>query len=212
MLFRDRQIDSMTDFRNRKRRGELTEDKFGDVFLLIDGWLNFRQEFELIEPQVLNLASQGLSYGVHLVVSANRWAEIRPALKDLLGTRFELRLGDPSESEVDRRVHVNVPVGQPGRGLSPDKLHFLVGLPRVDGSSDHTDVAEGVQDAIGEDQRCLAGQARAARCGCCPRRCRTRSCWHWTVSVPAGRFPSASTRTRFRRCTWTSTPSRTSSR
>jgi DNA segregation ATPase FtsK/SpoIIIE, S-DNA-T family len=150
MLFRDRQIDSMTDFRNRKRRGDLAEDKFGDVFLLIDGWLNFRQEFELIEPQVLNLASQGLSYGVHLVVSANRWAEIRPALKDLLGTRFELRLGDPSESEVDRRVHVNVPAGQPGRGLSRDKLHFLVGLPRVDGSSDHTDVAEGVQDAIGK--------------------------------------------------------------
>ncbi len=147
-LFRDHSIDSMTDFRNRKRRGELTEDKFGDVFLLIDGWLNFRQEFELIEPQVLNIAAQGLSYGVHLVVSANRWAEIRPALKDLLGTRFELRLGDPSESEVDRRVAVNIPAGQPGRGLSRDKLHFLVGLPRIDGSSNPQDVAGGVQDAI----------------------------------------------------------------
>ncbi|HEV7648032.1 MAG TPA: type VII secretion protein EccCa [Actinophytocola sp.] len=147
-LFRDNGIDSMTDFRNRKRRGELTEDKFGDVFLIIDGWLNFRQEFELIEPHVLNIAAQGLSYGLHLVVSANRWAEIRPALKDLLGTRFELRLGDPSESEVDRRVAVNIPAGQPGRGLSRDKLHFLVGLPRIDGSSNDEDVAAGVQDSI----------------------------------------------------------------
>ncbi|MCT2587408.1 type VII secretion protein EccCa [Actinophytocola gossypii] len=147
-LFRDKGIDSMTDFRNRKRRGELQEDKWGDVFLIVDGWLNFRQEFEAVEPQVLNLAAQGLSYGVHLVVSANRWAEIRPALKDLLGTRFELRLGDPSESEVDRRVAVNVPAGQPGRGLSRDKLHFLVGLPRIDGSSNDQDVAAGVQDAI----------------------------------------------------------------
>ncbi|GGS23379.1 MULTISPECIES: type VII secretion protein EccCa [Actinokineospora] len=146
--FRDMGIDSMTDYRNRKRRGELADDPFGDVFLIIDGWLNFRQEFENLEMQVVNLAAQGLSYGIHVVVAANRWAEIRPALKDLMGTRFELRLGDPSESDVDRRVAVNVPAGRPGRGLSRDKLHFLVGLPRVDGSSNAEDVANGVQDAV----------------------------------------------------------------
>jgi S-DNA-T family DNA segregation ATPase FtsK/SpoIIIE len=147
-LFRDNQIDSMTDFRNRKRRGELREDPWGDVFLIIDGWANFRQEFDVVEGLVLNIAAQGLSYGVHVIVTANRWAEIRPAMKDMMGTRFELRLGDPSESEVDRRVAVNVPGGQPGRGLSRDKLHFLVGLPRIDGSSNPEDVAAGVQDAI----------------------------------------------------------------
>jgi S-DNA-T family DNA segregation ATPase FtsK/SpoIIIE len=157
-LFRDRQIDSMTDFRNRKRRGELKEDPFGDVFLIVDGWLNFRQEFESIEMQVVNLAAQGLSYGVHVIVSANRWAEIRPALKDLLGTRFELRLGDPSESEVDRRTAVNVPEGHPGRGLSRDKLHFLVGLPRVDGSSSTEDVATGVQDAVAKIRAAWRGR------------------------------------------------------
>ena len=102
----------------------------------------------MVEPQVQALAAQGLSYGVHVIVAANRWAEIRPAMKDLLGTRFELRLGDASESEVDRRVAVNVPEGAPGRGLSRDKLHFLVGLPRIDGSSNHEDVAAGVQDSI----------------------------------------------------------------
>jgi S-DNA-T family DNA segregation ATPase FtsK/SpoIIIE len=147
-LFRDHAIDSMTDFRNRKRRGELTEDLFGDVFLIFDGWLNFRQEFEAIETQVVGLAARGLSFGIHVIVTANRWAEIRPAMKDLMGTRFELRLGDASESEVDRRVAVNVPEGHPGRGLSRDKLHFLVGLPRIDGSSNDQDVAAGVQDAV----------------------------------------------------------------
>ncbi|SDD47775.1 type VII secretion protein EccCa [Actinokineospora iranica] len=146
--FRDMGIDSMTDFRNRKRRGELQDDPFGDVFLIVDGWLNFRQEFESLEMQVVNLAAQGLSFGIHVIVAANRWAEIRPALKDLLGTRFELRLGDPSESDVDRRTAVNVPAGRPGRGLSRDKLHFLTGLPRIDGSSNADDVATGVQDAV----------------------------------------------------------------
>ena len=82
--------------------------------------------------RVVNLATQGLSYGVHVVIGAPRWAEIRPALKDLLGTRFELRLGDPGESDIDRRVAVNVPPGRPGRGLSRDKLHFLAALPRID--------------------------------------------------------------------------------
>ncbi|KAA2264697.1 type VII secretion protein EccCa [Solihabitans fulvus] len=148
--FRELGIDSMTEFRNRKRRGEVPGDSFGDAFLIVDGWMNFRQEFEALEAQVQALAAQGLSYGVHLVLAANRWAEIRPAVKDLLGTRFELRLGDPSESDIDRRTAVNVPAGRPGRGLTTDKLHFLVALPRIDGSSDPENVAAGVADMVGK--------------------------------------------------------------
>jgi S-DNA-T family DNA segregation ATPase FtsK/SpoIIIE len=150
LRFRDQGIDSMTEFRNRKRAGQIKDDPYGDVFVLVDGWLNFRQEFEALEPQITALAAQGLSYGVHVIVSANRWAEIRPALKDLLGTRFELRLGDPTESDVDRRVAVNVPAGRPGRGVTRDKLHFLVGLPRIDASTDAESVGAGIQDAAGK--------------------------------------------------------------
>lgn len=157
--FRAAGIDSMTDFRNRKRRGELPDDPYGDVFLLVDGWLNFRQEFETLEQQVVALAAQGLSFGVHVVVAANRWAEIRPALKDLIGTRFELRLGDPSESEVDRKVAINVPAGRPGRGLTRDKLHFLGGLPRIDAASDADNVAAGVQDATAKIRSAWRGRS-----------------------------------------------------
>ena len=146
--FREHGIDSMTEFRNRRLRDELAGERFGDVFLVIDGWLTFRTDFDALEMNVVNLAAQGLSYGVHVVVTANRWAEIRPALKDLLGTRFELRLGDPSESDVDRRVAVNVPQGRPGRGLGRDKLHFMVALPRVDASTGAEDVGNGIADAV----------------------------------------------------------------
>ena len=146
--FRDLGIDSMAQFRIRKRRGEIAADPFGDVFLVIDGWLSFRQEFDALEMQVVNLATQGLSYGVHVMVSATRWAEIRPGLKDLLGTRFELRLGDPTESDVDRRVAPGVPSGRPGRGLSRDKLHFLAALPRIDAVVDAEDIGAGVADAV----------------------------------------------------------------
>ncbi len=155
--FRSLGIDSMADFRARKQRGQssghidqLREDPFGDVFLVIDGWHNFRQEFDVtdLEMRVVNLANLGLSYGVHVMIGATRWAEIRPALKDLLGTRFELRLGDPGESDIDRRVAVNVPQGRPGRGLSREKLHFLAALPRIDAATSARDVGTGVADAV----------------------------------------------------------------
>src|SRR5690606_5858623 len=81
-------VDSMNDFRNRKRRGEITaeQDPFGDAFLIVDGWRALRDDFDELEPQITKLAVQGLTYGVHVIISSNRWADIRPAIKDLLGT------------------------------------------------------------------------------------------------------------------------------
>jgi S-DNA-T family DNA segregation ATPase FtsK/SpoIIIE len=63
------------------------------------------------------------------VLSATRWAEIRPALKDQIGTRIELRLGDPADSEIDRKRAQDIPHDRPGRGLSRDGLHMLIALP-----------------------------------------------------------------------------------
>ena len=150
LRFRDAGIDSMADFRARRRRGEIPDGphghSHGDVFLVIDGWLSFKTEFEALESQVTSLAGQGLAYGVHVVLASARWAEIRPALKDLLGTRIELRLGDTSESDVDRKLAVNVPQGRPGRGISRDKLQMLVALPRIDSDADPSGVARGIAD------------------------------------------------------------------
>jgi S-DNA-T family DNA segregation ATPase FtsK/SpoIIIE len=105
------------------------EHSFGDVFLVVDGWAGLRDGFEEIEASVTALAAQGLSFGVHVVLAASRWAEIRPALKDQIGTRIELRLGDPADSEIDRKRAHDVPHDRPGRGLSRDGLHMLVALP-----------------------------------------------------------------------------------
>lgn len=143
-LFRAQSIDSIATFRNRRKAGTLPGEQYGDVFLVVDGWLTFRQEFEQLEPLVTDIAQRGLAYGVHVVIGASRYGEIRPALKDLMQTRVELRLGDPMESEIDRRVAQNVPAGAPGRGLTADKLHFLAALPRIDGSSGIEDLADGV--------------------------------------------------------------------
>ncbi|MCR6484982.1 type VII secretion protein EccCb [Amycolatopsis sp. OK19-0408] len=159
--FRELGIDSMTEFRARKRRGEIgpEQDPFGDAFLIVDNWRALRDDFEELEATITRLAALGLSYGIHVVLAANRWADIRPAVKDLLGTRFELRLGDPTESDIDRRTAVKVPPHQPGRGLSREKLHMLTCLPRIDGSSDPATTAAGTADAVTRIKAAWTGPA-----------------------------------------------------
>ncbi|MGS2808693.1 type VII secretion protein EccCa [Nocardia sp. MW-W600-9] len=155
-------IESMTEFRRRKfsaleaRRvngtataagDPLAADLFGDVFLVVDGWAAIREEFDALADQINAIAAQGLSYGIHLMIGASRWAEIRPVVKDQIGTRLELRLGDPGDSEMGRRTAHQVPVGRPGRGLTPQQLHMLIALPRLDSDSDPASIADGVARA-----------------------------------------------------------------
>jgi len=145
-LFAERGIDSMAAFRREPPR---TGDRdFGDVFLVVDGWGTLRTEYEELEDEINNLAGRGLGYGIHVVVSVNRWMELRSALRDLIATQFELRLGDPTDSAIDRRVAANVPAGAPGRGLSPEKLQFLTALSRVDGRPSVNDLSAGVADLV----------------------------------------------------------------
>lgn len=130
-------IDTMATFRRLRLSGELppgADDGFGDIFLVVDGWSFLRQDFEALEGAFSQIATQGLNHGIHLVVTASRWSEIRPWLRDLLGSRFELHLGDPVESEVGMRQAANVPA-VPGRGLTREGVHFLSALPRIDGQS-----------------------------------------------------------------------------
>jgi S-DNA-T family DNA segregation ATPase FtsK/SpoIIIE len=106
--FAARGIDSMATFRRLRRPSTLDatlavpEDGFGDVFLVVDGWSTIRSDYEELEPVLVDIATRGLSYGVHLVVTATRWNDIRMNLKDLFGSKLELRLGDRRVGRVTR--------------------------------------------------------------------------------------------------------------
>ncbi len=135
--FAARGVESMAAFRQLRRPSDLDatlavpDDGFGDIVLVIDGWSTVRTDYEDLEPVLADVATRGLSYGVHLVATANRWMDFRPNIRDLLGSRLELRLGDPAESVVNRRSATNVPERSPGRGLTGDGLHLLTALPQV---------------------------------------------------------------------------------
>ena len=132
-------IDSIAAYRRRRAAGEFADDPFGDVFLVVDGWGTLRQEYEELEQPITNLAARGLGFGIHVVLTASRWAEIRINLRDLLGTKLELRLGDPAESEIDRRAAANVPEKSPGRGLTRRQAALpRRACPRIDGRQTST--------------------------------------------------------------------------
>ncbi len=129
-LFRDSGIASIETFRTRRRAGEFSGEPATDLLLVVDGYLALRSEFEDLETRLLPIAAQGLSFGVHLAVAAGRWSDLRPAFKDLFGSRWELRLGDPADSEIDRRRAATVPV-RAGHGLAPDGAAMVLAAPRL---------------------------------------------------------------------------------
>lgn len=111
-------------------RREAGEDAAGAaVFLVVDGWGAARREYDELESALGILAGAGLAHDVHLVVTAGRWADIRAGLRDQLGTRIELRLGDPADSEIDRARAAAVPRDRPGHGLGPDGLPIVIARP-----------------------------------------------------------------------------------
>ncbi|TQM15384.1 type VII secretion protein EccCa [Pseudonocardia kunmingensis] len=146
-LFRDGGISSVEEFRARRAAGGFPGEPATDVLLVVDGYLVLRGEFDDLEARLLPLAAQGLSYGLHLAVSATRWTELRPALKDLLGGRIELRLGEAAESEVDRRRAAAVP-DRPGHGLAMDGASTVVAAPRLSvGAADPLALADAIAAA-----------------------------------------------------------------
>lgn len=156
--FREEGIDSIETYRARRQEGR-ADDGYGDVFLVVDGWSTLRADFDTLEIELQALAQRGLTFGLHLVAGASRWADFRAAVRDVFGTRLELRLGDPSDSEVDRKLAQLVPVGRPGRGLVAAKLHFLGALPRIDGKPDPDTVGIGVGDLVSRVRQAWTGPA-----------------------------------------------------
>jgi len=122
-------------------------DPFGDVFLVIDGWPAFIGEFPDLEPMVQDLAGQGLAYGVHVVIATPRWTELRSRVRDYLGTKVEFRLGDINETQVDRMTR-DIPVNRPGRAISAEKHHLMMGVPRLDGVHSAEDLGTAITEAV----------------------------------------------------------------
>jgi S-DNA-T family DNA segregation ATPase FtsK/SpoIIIE len=150
-------IDSPQALRARRSAGDGADGSLADVFLVVDNWPAVRQQVEDLEIAVLDVALRGPGYGIHLILTASRWMDVRMALREAIGGRLELRLNDPTESAIDRRVAINLVHAVPGRGLSADKLHFQAALPRVDGRAEVLDLPQAVERLVADARAAWTG-------------------------------------------------------
>ncbi|WP_307299419.1 type VII secretion protein EccCb [Microbacterium natoriense] len=152
-LFRVHRIESLAQFRARHEAGDLPSVISPDVVLLIDGYGLIRTEFEVLADKLTDLLTRGGSFGIHLVLALTRWSEVTMSLQPLIGNRIELRLNDPSESSVARKLSETIRATQPGRALTAERLFGQIALPTVDDVDD-----DHVGDALTE----LAKQTAAS--------------------------------------------------
>jgi type VII secretion protein EccCb len=148
-MFKQYRVGSIATYRQLREdpNHPASADPFGDVFLVIDGWPAFVSEFPDLEPVVQDLAGQGLAFGVHTVISTPRWTELKSRVRDYLGTKIEFRLGDINETQVDRMTR-DIPVNRPGRAISQEKHHLMIGVPRLDGVHSATDMVPAITAAV----------------------------------------------------------------
>jgi S-DNA-T family DNA segregation ATPase FtsK/SpoIIIE len=135
LYFQDHNIDSMQSYRLQRHAGKIAGDALSDVFLIIDNLPQFRRDFDQLEPELIEIIANGLTYGVHVIVSANRWNDIPQKLLQYFGTRLELHIHDPAESDIGKALAAALPSDMPGRGLATDKLYFQTALPQIDTSN-----------------------------------------------------------------------------
>ena len=150
-LFRELGVGSMEDFRRLRDSGQLPSGvPAADAFVIIDNWGVLRAEFPDADEYVADIAANGPGVGVHLIMTANRWGDVRANVRDALGGRIELRLNDPGESEVDRKVAKLLQAGTPGRGITRPGLFYQTALPRLDGEDTVVGLREAQDEMVGK--------------------------------------------------------------
>lgn len=135
-VFRDRGIDSVTHLRALHVRGQVPELAAADIVVLVDGYGHLRTDFPELEEPFATLMQRAASFGVHLVLGLARWSDLRMAHQSLVGTRVELRLNDPGESSIDRKLSATLAPDAPGRALLDDRRFAQVALPVLEIVSD----------------------------------------------------------------------------
>ena len=141
--FKHYQID-ISEFRERRfgaagGGGTDPDDKFGDVFLIIDNYGDLYEKDSATGDRAIAIARQGLSYGVHVMTSANGWfVGQKQGLLNVSNARIQLRLSNPDESQMgssmERRKAARNTLDRPGFGLTRDGHELLVGVPEITGT------------------------------------------------------------------------------
>jgi S-DNA-T family DNA segregation ATPase FtsK/SpoIIIE len=160
-----RELRALLDERAGHRQAGSGGAGWPEVFLVVDNVAQIRQSAPDLESELIELATAGLPFDLHVLLSANRWFDVRPQLLDALGSRWELHLADSSDSLAGRQAASRVPSGLPGRGLTRDAHLFQAALPALSTEPAPGSLAEAVASVAA-----AAGPGRAPAIGPLPLR------------------------------------------
>jgi type VII secretion protein EccCb len=161
--FLEYDVASMDMFRRRKfgdAPGQVPNDGFGDVYLVVDNYRALSEDNEVLVEQINQIINQGPSFGVHVVVTADRESELRPPVRSGFGSRVELRLAAVEDAKLVRsRFAKDVPI-KPGRGMvavnyvrldsDPQAgLHTLIARPAMGDTPQKAFESDSVAAAVG---------------------------------------------------------------
>lgn len=148
-LFAQAGIDSMEAVRAFTRSGQGSDDPFGDVFVVVDDWEKTVGRLDGTEAPLLRIAESGLRFGVHLIVTATRRADLPETVRRRLAARIELAAGDLWQANFEEALDDGVlPLGRPGYALVNGPGFLSAALPRIDGSRTSHDLAAGLSGLV----------------------------------------------------------------
>ena len=147
-LFREHGLTSMRQLRQARADGHVPADVPGDVFLVVDGWGTFRDEYDHLENVIGDIAARGQNYGVHVVLTITQGLQVRMRMQAAFGGQLALRLTDVYDSPFDRKLMDQLPKDVPGRGVTDvdGELLFQTALPLLSPTED----AHGLDAGLGE--------------------------------------------------------------
>ncbi|WP_328286436.1 type VII secretion protein EccC [Corynebacterium atypicum] len=161
------------------------------TFLILDGWHNLAADLEDRLDDVARIAADGPAAGVHVLISTARWTALRPAVRDLISRRFELRLAETLDSLIGRKAPGETP-RSPGKGHHAGQRAGAVGAgeqPRYRPRG-HRGGKAGAAAGTKAQGTAGADRARPARraifCGSGAGRGRQTVIGRWRASVGAG--------------------------
>lgn len=188
VAFKRHQID-IAEFRARRfgsHPGDTDpDDKFGDVFLVIDNYGDLYDKDALLGDRAIAVARQGLSYGVHVITSATAWfVGQKQGLLNVSNARIQLRLSNPDESQMgnglERRKAARNTVDRPGFGLTAAGCELLVGVPEMSAPDGTTVPTRGIGAVLTE----RTGVSRVERLARLPQRITLRRILAASTATP----------------------------
>ncbi|KJQ54614.1 type VII secretion protein EccC [Microbacterium sp. SA39] len=155
-IFKESGIDSMPQLRARHASGDIPQLASADIVVLVNGYGALRQEFDDLDAAFTAVMLRAAGYGVHIVLALSRWSELRIAHQSLFGTKIEMRINDPAESQIDRTLARTIKASTPGRALSDSGLIAHVALPVLETADD---------GALGDEIEALGRRVAASWAG-----------------------------------------------